>query len=412
MTIVQYIKSLFAENRERSIYFSITLLFVFLLPLYKIAASPFLILLAAISIIKIVSSKGKTLSQLFSSKINILFIAFFAFYTFSLLYSENIEKGFILVKNFLPFILVPFFFHFYKPSKQDIHYFLKAFVLGCFMAFVLSLGSQFYNYILGNEYSFYYLDFVDILWMHPTYLSLYLNFSIFIVYYFYLKGDIHSVVAFTAIIIFVAFILLLLARMQIIVMLMSLLILLIHLLRNKFDFKKAAIIIAIIVGVFFIISKNEALTKRFTYIKTLDYDYTQEKNWNGANVRLAMWNSAGDVISKHKWLGVGVGDAHDELLNSYKNNGFLFAYDLNYVAHNQYVQILLETGIVGLLLYFSLFIYLFYQSYKYKNFLLFALGFILLFTGVTESFLLMQSGVVFFVLLIFLTLHLDFKKAV
>lgn len=411
MQILNYIKTNWSLQKEHTIYFIIFVALLFLLPLYKISSSPFLILFALISVFKIVQSKGMLFKTVLESKKNLLFILFFSVYAFSLCYSENKTHGLDQINKLLPFILFPVVFSYYKPSRKEVILLLKTFVFGCVMAFVLSLGSQVYSYLQGEAYSFYYLDFIDILWMHPTYLSLYLNFGILAIYYLYTQSEVSFYYVSFITLLFVVFILLLSARMQIIIMFLCLFLTFSHLLIKNWSIKKALLLLLFGFGAVFFILQNQHLTNRFRYIQNLNYDYTQTKNWNGASVRLAIWNSALDVINEHKILGVGVGDEDDELLKSYKNNGFMFAYELNYVAHNQFVQILLATGLLGFLIYLATFIYLFYQSFQYKNLLIFSLAFVLLLTGFTESFLRMQSGLVFFVVMIFLTLHLENIKA-
>lgn len=411
MKLFNYIKNMWSLQKEQTVYFVIFLALMFFLPLYKISSSPFLILFALISVFKIIQSRGKLLKQVFQSKLKILFVLFFSIYALSLFYSENKTHGLDQINKLLPFVLFPVVFSYYKPDRAAVVLLLKTFVLAGVVAFVLSISSQVYFYAIGQNYSFYYLDFIAILWMHPTYLSLYLNFGILAMYYLYTQKEVSFLSLSFIAVLFVFFILLLFARMQIIIMFLSLLLIVAHLLYKNWNLKKGILLMLFALGAVFFIAQNKKLSNRFKYIQNLNYDYTQTKNWNGANVRLAIWNSATDVIKENLFFGVGVGDEDDALLSAYKKNGFMFAYDLNYVAHNQFIQVLLATGLLGFIVYILFYVYVFYQAFYYKNLLLFSLGFILLATGLTESFLRMQSGLVFFVVIIFLTLHLENTKA-
>jgi O-antigen ligase len=71
-----------------------------------------------------------------------------------------------------------------------------------------------------------------------------------------------------------------------------------------------------------------------------------------------------------------------------------------YNPHNQFLQITLEIGILGILLFFSLFVIGFKIAYKHGNWILAIVLFNLFFNSIFESMLQRQSGIVFYTLLI------------
>ena len=389
-------------------FFYLIVAFVFLMPLYKISASPFIILFSIFSLYKIFKTNFKVLNHFFDIKLNILFTILISLLAFSLFYSSNLEVGFKHLKESLPLILFPILLHIYKLDKNQILILLKSFLIGCLFAFFISIFSQFYNIYKGLEYSFYYIDLVKLIWMHPTYLSLYLNFAILISYYLFIEKEYNVYMLLFNVIIFTIFILLLSARMQIINLAIVYFLIFTNFIKNRFSLKMIFIILSISILGFIAIKNNTHLKNRFSYIQNLKYNYTQnDKSWNGANVRLAIWNSSFDVIKRNIFLGVGIGDEDEKLIETFKLNSFSFAHRLKYVAHNQYVQFLISVGLIGLSIYISIFIFLFRRSIIDKNFLLFSLLILLIFTGLTESYLRMQSGIVFFTFMIILIFQLN-----
>lgn len=85
----------------------------------------------------------------------------------------------------------------------------------------------------------------------------------------------------------------------------------------------------------------------------LDTDASLGKTWDGISLRRAIWTCSIDVVRGNFWIGVGTGDAHDELQKAYENRKFYFASRYNrYNAHNQYIQTMVNFGIIG----FSIFV--------------------------------------------------------
>ncbi|MGB1019133.1 MAG: O-antigen ligase family protein [Chitinophagales bacterium] len=405
--MIKVLKPYLVQEKKQNIYFIITLLLTFFLPLYKISSSPFLILSSIIIILEILFSKGKILSSFFKQKINIFFLIFYLLAGFSLLYSKNLNHGFNQLNKLLPLLIFPLWFLVWKATNTQIVLILKTFIFACILAFLLSLGSQFWNILTHNNYSFYYIQFIDILWMHPTYLSLYLNFAIFISYYLYTKKHLSLAQFAFCSLIFISFILMLLARMQILLMFLVLIIISIHFLKQNFSFKILFFCFISLFATLFIISQNQQLKNRFVYAKNIQYNFENlnDKNWNGVNVRLAIWKSAFSTIKENVFFGAGIGDEDDVLFESYKNNNFKFAYNLKYVAHNQYIQILLGLGVLGFIVYLFMYFLLIKNAFLNNDFLLFALIILLFFTGFTESFLRLQSGIIFFAYFICLLVY-------
>jgi len=75
--------------------------------------------------------------------------------------------------------------------------------------------------------------------------------------------------------------------------------------------------------------------------------------WNGANIRLAIWKCGWQVAQRHWLTGVQLGDKRARLMEAYRDNGFDFAIRNHRNMHNNYLDILCCFGVVGLLLFLA-----------------------------------------------------------
>jgi O-antigen ligase len=126
------------------------------------------------------------------------------------------------------------------------------------------------------------------------------------------------------------------------------------------------------------------------------------------DVRFTIWKSAWIVIKSHPLLGVGTGNASSELKKEFVDLGYSEGLydDLN--AHNQFLEILLENGIIGLTIFLALLGYIIYIGMtEHNEFLLLFLLMIIIFF-IFESMLNRVAGVMFFPLFTFILLH--YKK--
>jgi O-antigen ligase len=73
--------------------------------------------------------------------------------------------------------------------------------------------------------------------------------------------------------------------------------------------------------------------------------------WNGANIRLAIWQSAWTVARKNLMTGTGLGDKMDELKKQYAINGFEFGIRNNRNAHSNYLDVLMSMGLIAFVVF-------------------------------------------------------------
>ncbi|HTE27550.1 O-antigen ligase family protein [Flavitalea sp.] len=82
------------------------------------------------------------------------------------------------------------------------------------------------------------------------------------------------------------------------------------------------------------------------------------EQWNGLNIRLAIWNCGFEVVKRHPVMGVSIGDKDQALLDVFKEKEFKFGIRTNKNMHNTYLDILASMGVVGLIVFLTGFIIL------------------------------------------------------
>ncbi len=136
-----------------------------------------------------------------------------------------------------------------------------------------------------------------------------------------------------------------------------------------------------------------------------------EVNQNDSNSqRLLMWETSVELLKESPLVGVGTGDVKDALKQRNKEKGLDHLVELNLNSHNQFLNLGVALGVVGMLLLillvFTAFVYGCLVSGDLWIHRLIMLGIILFL--LTESAFETQAGVVFFTFLIGL---ISFKQA-
>jgi len=126
--------------------------------------------------------------------------------------------------------------------------------------------------------------------------------------------------------------------------------------------------------------------------------------------RLLMWSTSIDVFKEFPFAGVGTGDYDDVLTKkneSYGNSGVAMH---RYNSHNQFLNTMVQLGLLGLVVLLMLFLNGFKMAYQQKNIIgLFTLSCFFL-NFLFESFIESQAGIILFCLLPLTLFHLKPKE--
>ncbi len=380
----------------------------FLLPLGINLPTPFFIVSIALGIVNTFKSKRKLVSD---NKELLLFPLYFFIMLFSLIYTDNISAGTDLLQRSLSLLFFPIIFLFVKEDASTVKKLFDFLLLGLIVSFFINLSVAFYNAISVAKGSIILfdnpLDGVSVIlesitngWnyfigvefsklVNPSYVSLY----ILLVLSYYLKNKLQSRTQVLIIIILFLY-LFLLASIAAYIILAVMCLLLIYNISDKS--RKYTMSIMFVLGL--IVFLNNPRVFDF-YSNVKDFNNTLViDNTTVEKSRLLTWNASIKLIQEAPFLGYGVGDTNDVLIEKYKELNYFHNYKNKYNAHNQFLQTFLQTGIIGFGVLINIFILLAIRMNRSRNELsVFLILFISLFF---ESMLVRFNGVVFFSVII------------
>jgi O-antigen ligase len=350
------------------------------------------------------------------------FSLYFAWYVSGLLYTEDLSNGILLIFRRLSFIVFPFVL--IKPgelikekvklifrvfSLSALSYILFSFCLAIFRSVYLTNGSISFNpHPLEADYNNYFFGTDFALIQHPTYLAMYVILSVCISFEAFFDKKLQSFLR--------------------IGWLLSGIVLLISL---YFLSSRTGIISALIIIPFYLIIQFKRLKKWWISVlialatasmlilfflnnERIKY-YFPDNSLSSViekfmlDNRIPIWKSSINVIKHNLVFGVGAGDASYELQKEYLSEGYSEMYYNNLNAHDQYLEVLLGTGLIGLLIFAWIISYMVYLAIKRRNLIFGLFLLVVLIFFLFESILNRIAGVTFFALFSFLLIHIDEK---
>ena len=369
-----------------------------LIPWHKTLASP-VILLSFLVILFSGDYKNKW-QRLINHKRNYVFIGIYLLFLFGYLISGNKQEAALDLKVKLYLLLIPIFWTSgIAFTKKEIEAVLKWFVVSCILFALTALLFAVYTFINTGANNFYYLELVDFTYMHPSYIGMFETFAFMI-----LSVDIiqnwngfskRRKWGYLGILLFLTlFIFLLTAKMAIV----SLFIfgnIAFFILGKQIIGKRKALFILLSGNIFAVIVLLSLPYTRERF--KLLFTYDEVTYANSVNSRSEIWKAAMEVSEVNPVFGTGSGDSEQMLSEAYARNGFEKGVAERYNTHNQYLQVMVETGIFGLLVFFGFFGFCMRLAVLDRNYLYLAFLLLFMVNIFTESMLKTQSGVVFFV---------------
>jgi O-antigen ligase len=137
---------------------------------------------------------------------------------------------------------------------------------------------------------------------------------------------------------------------------------------------------------------------------------SKETALNTTSTRLVIWKHSFMIIKNKPILGVGTGDANDELLKTYVGKNEIELKERKFNAHNQFLQTSISLGILGLLALILPFIILFYKSIINQSLINLSFVILVLTNFLFEAMLETQAGVIFISFFLFLGLNYYYRQ--
>jgi O-antigen ligase len=350
----------------------------------------------------------------------ILSLSFYVWQIVGVLYSTNSEAGWNNVVKRTSLALFPIILLFPgKVIKQNIMLLLRIFCFSTFVYIIFCFGFATYNsvgfqdgaltfnyHIPTQNWFSYYFGSAFSYGQHPSYTSMYVLFSTLIgLESFYDTKNRKSFRFFWLLISLILFVSLYFLSSRA-AFLASIILLPIYFLNKHFSLKRYRFAYLFIIAgsmlLVFVSLKNQR-------VKILTKNISNHSNSKPAIIdsRFIIWKAALKIYERNIIFGVGTGDVQDELVKEYLkiNNKELIEKKLN--VHNQFIEFMLENGLIGFVLFISLLVTMFYIAISKWNPLYLIYLFIIVIFFFFESMLYRLAGIAFFAIFSFLPLHLN-----
>ncbi len=388
------IKNFFRSNFQYYIF----IILVLAIPLTK-KYLPYVMFLWVLSgVISIRSLKIKD----YKSYILLIFpFLFYLIHAIGLFYSDNLKSGLFDLEVKLSILFVPFM-ALLITEKVRVNYriVLKFFVFGNFIASIVCLVFAFNNSINVNDFgkivfessrwsdtinlsffqlvnqrysyfSYSYLSFFH----HSTYFSVYIIFSVVILAYLIRSSKKRHILYYSLILYFSIFIWLLGSRAGEITYLISFFsfFLIVILQYKKYWIGIGVLIMGVVLTV--LVLTNSQINKNIK--ETTNIIENNQALSKDSDIRLWLWKSGIEVFNDNLLFGVGTGDIDEVMKKKYQDYDLTEAQEHNLNAHNQYLDVAVKLGLVGLVLIFAWIITILVIAIRRKQFLFFYFGLIL-----------------------------------
>lgn len=408
MEIKQFCSRFFNHFEKPEGIFGIISLFSFFLisfflPLSNKLPSVFIIVAAANMIIS--GRLFRRWNMIFKARLNYVFIGWYVLHVLSLSYSENMHYAMKDLETKLSFLVFPLLVFTSSLTPKQIRLIFFSFTAGCLVACMICLAKAigWYQYNHNMKYFLYttYSQF-----MHVTYFSIYLNiavlFLIFDLDFNWDKvGKILKIVTVVILVFLIINITQLNARTATFTAYLTILVSLIYLFWRRALYTVGIMVVSVSV-IFFGILQYEVLhinSGRLKQMTDLMYSKTNESESNSTTIRIHLWRNAWELILEKPFLGVGIGDLKEELMEKYRKNNFSKGILYRYSPHNQYIHSTVILGFLGLLVLLLMLGIPMVLAWNYGQWMYFYFLVVVLLNNFTESILEVQKGVIFFALL-------------
>ncbi|KPM30957.1 O-Antigen Polymerase family [Croceitalea dokdonensis DOKDO 023] len=239
---------------------------------------------------------------------------------------------------------------------------------------------------------------------HQLYMAMYLTFAAILFFYLVLgaKNNKSRFLYVFSLATTLFLMVILSVRMAMLTLLVSFVYLILK--RQKALFFKAILISGVCVIPVVAYKMNPEFKRRVDFITEFSFEYNYHEDWTyqGLALRLMNWECSWSVAKKNFFYGVGVANVQQELDSCYLEKKFdsILWFQKNqgskFNSHNMFLQTLVSSGVIGLILFVLSIGMLFVLALKQKNLLLqiFLISFCL--QGLTESLLYREKGILFF----------------
>lgn len=163
-----------------------------------------------------------------------------------------------------------------------------------------------------------------------------------------------------AIVFLLVFHFMLASRIAIIILYSSLLLYaVVYIVKKRKYLEGATLVMGLLVGAVLLVKFFPKTLNRFKELNYTDYKFNSHAveshynmqltadQWNGANIRLAVWTCGWQLAGEHWLTGVPLGDKQVKLMEVYKARQFDLGYRTRRNMHSTYLDVLCNFGVIG-----------------------------------------------------------------
>jgi len=343
----------------------------------------------------------------------ILFPVLFFALLIGMIYTSNTRDGWSIIERHYGLIGIPILtISIQQFSKQQRKNLLSIFIATGVITGLICIGAATWHYIsTGTVYTatqkghFVYNNFMhhrlsSPIQLHAIYYSLYLSFAAIAVLnrLLYEKLKLSSKLMYIFVFMFFCVMIFLLKSsiFALFFPLACLILLFFRYRKQLFSSVRTQIALVIVVIGLGVFSFKGVQSKLESF--SLKYELSDE-HLTPLQMRLAMWECASETIKESPWIGQGTGDGDDQIVQSYEEMDFIIGAEDRYNAHNMYLQYWLTNGIVTSLIFVAILFMLFRRAIRNRNWVFFSFTLLFAAFSLTESTMLRQNGIVFFLVI-------------
>ena len=331
-----------------------------------------------------------------------VFLFFYALLIIGMLYTQNTRAGAFDLQVKASLFIFPILLATKPIPSSEQRWVLAAFLLGIFSSTIYMLSVAIREYLNTGLNHFFYQEFSILI--HPSYLSMYINFAMAWLLYLTLQKDVFPTILFKVSVAFVLIFLvlvniLLASKMGLLTMGLLFVGFSVYYTVTRRRFVLGVLGIAAVALLFFLIVRlaPEVAGRINRAIAAVEYDSGDDHAASeSTSVRMLVWSAANSVIAEHFLFGVGTGDVKDELMKEYEKKGISNAMEHRLNAHNQYYQVFISLGLAGFLSFLACLLLPLRQSIIRKQFVYFVFLILVMINLLAESMLETQAGVLFY----------------
>lgn len=348
----------------------------------------------------------------------LIFLLFYGWQICGMLYTSNLHEGFrnlvLRISLFIfPLILI-------QPGeiiRRKATFLIRLFAFSTFAYMIFCFGFALFRSFQNNNgvfvfnphppaaswLNYFYGSYLAI-FHHPSYLSMFLLLSAYIMLeqLFNNRSLAKRILLFAILVVILISIYFLSSRAAILTIFISFpLYLLFRYLFNRFTVRS---LIWFLIPMFIFIPVFLTNPRLKRLLNDDSNPSTSEVFMNES--RIVMWKAGINIIKKNLIFGVGTGDIQDELNKEYTNTQLIKANETsNFNTHNQFIEVMAENGLIGIILFLILFLQMIYISLSERNVIYFVFTTIIIVSFCFETMLNRLAGVSFFSLFSFLLLY-------